>query len=120
MDASAYLKSHGWRGLGYSLDHKDRGLKRPLLVSQKQDVLGVGKQRHNNAHADQWWMRAFDESLKQIGTGQKVRELLFWPTCIDLSSFEARESGGDGRHGGEVGYEGRLTLGWADYAGFYP
>lgn len=71
MDAEGYLKSHGWRGLGYSLDQKDRGLKKPLLVSKKIDVLGVGKQRHQ-AQADQWWMRAFDESLKQIGTGQKV------------------------------------------------
>ena len=72
MDTSAYLKGQGWRGLGYSLDHSDRGLKKPLLVSQKIDALGVGKSRHN--HSDQWWLRAFDESLKQIGTGQKVRK----------------------------------------------
>ncbi|KAF2093470.1 hypothetical protein NA57DRAFT_23372, partial [Rhizodiscina lignyota] len=68
MDASAYLKSHGWRGSGYSLDHSDRGLKKPLLVSHKIDVLGVGKKKHN--HSDQWWMRAFDETLKALGTGQ--------------------------------------------------
>lgn len=73
MDAAAYLKSHGWRGLGYSLDKADRGISRPLLISHKNDALGVGKQK--TLVADQWWMRAFDEGLKNIGTGKEVRPI---------------------------------------------
>ena len=40
MDASSYLKRHGWRGDGHSLDHTGRGIRKPLLVSKKVDVLG--------------------------------------------------------------------------------
>lgn len=86
MDSHAYLKSHGWRGLGYSLDKSDRGLKKPLLVSQKSDVLGVGKHKHN--HADQWWLRAFDDSLKQIGTGKKVRSPPLHFVPLKLLTFD--------------------------------
>lgn len=94
MDSSAYLKSHGWRGAGHSLDQTGRGLKKPLLVSHKVDVLGVGKQKH--LASDQWWMRAFDESLKQIGTGQKVwRE----PFLVNYVSFVAPTLAIRGRRG---------------------
>lgn len=70
MDTKAYLKSHGWRGDGHSLDSTDRGIRRPLLVSKKVDVLGVGVNKHA-AVSDQWWMRAFDEGLKNLGSGTK-------------------------------------------------
>lgn len=70
MDASAYLKRHGWRGLGHSLDSTDNGLKRPLLISKKVDVLGIGINRHD-VIADQWWMKAYDSGLKDFGTGKK-------------------------------------------------
>ncbi|KAF2483426.1 hypothetical protein BDY17DRAFT_297414 [Neohortaea acidophila] len=70
MDASAYLKRHGWRGDGHSLDHTNRGIKKPLLVSQKVDVLGLGKDKHGPV-SDQWWLRAFDQGLKNFGTGQQ-------------------------------------------------
>lgn len=63
MDTTAYLHSHGWLGAGHGLHA--RGLSKPLLVSQKQNVLGVGKKRHD-AHADQWWARAFDGCLKGL------------------------------------------------------
>jgi nucleolar protein TMA23 len=71
MDASAYLKKQGWRGTGHSLDHTDRGIKKPLLIAHKQDTLGLGKKKAMHNVDDQWWMRAFDESLKNIGTGQE-------------------------------------------------
>jgi nucleolar protein TMA23 len=70
MDARAYLKNQGWRGDGHSLDTNNRGLSKPLLISKKVDALGVGINKHA-AVSDQWWMRAFDESLKDLGTGKK-------------------------------------------------
>ena len=74
MDAAAILKGHGWRGSGHSLDNHGRGIVKPLLISNKQDVLGVGKRKPAHNVNDQWWMRAFDESLKELGSGKKVRQ----------------------------------------------
>jgi hypothetical protein len=73
MDANAYLRRQGWKGAGHSLDHRGSGLKKPLLISHKQDQLGLGKKKAAHNVDDQWWMRAFDESLQNIGTGQEVR-----------------------------------------------
>ncbi|KAK5121259.1 hypothetical protein LTR85_005425 [Meristemomyces frigidus] len=68
MDSRAYLTRQGWRGDGHSLDHTDRGISKPLLVSKKVDVLGVGLNKHA-AVSDQWWLRAYDQGLKDFGTG---------------------------------------------------
>ena len=65
MDAAAYLTSQGWAGHGHALHHSGRGIIKPIAVAQKNNVLGVGKKKHD-AHADQWWARAFDETLKGI------------------------------------------------------
>lgn len=65
MDTAAYLTSQGWRGDGHALHQSGRGITRPILISQKQNVLGLGKKRHD-AHADQWWARVFDATLKGI------------------------------------------------------
>lgn len=70
MNASQYLKKHGWQGTGHSLDGNGRGLKKPLLVSKKVDVLGVGLNKHA-AVSDQWWLRAYDQGLQTLGTGQE-------------------------------------------------
>jgi nucleolar protein TMA23 len=70
MDASGYLKKHGWQGSGHSLDGHGRGLKKPLLVSKKVDVLGVGLNKHA-AVSDQWWLRAYDQGLATLGTGKE-------------------------------------------------
>lgn len=71
MDTTAYLVRHGWQGTGHSLQpHKTTSLKRPLLVSRKVDVLGVGLSKTNSL-SDQWWLRAFDSSLKNLGTGKE-------------------------------------------------
>lgn len=71
MDASALLVRQGWRGTGHSLDTTDRGIKKPLLISHKRDTLGLGKKKAAHNVDDQWWMRAFDESLRNIGSGQE-------------------------------------------------
>lgn len=67
MNAAAYLTNQGWRGDGHALHHSGRGITKPLRVSQKANVLGVGKKQHD-AHADQWWARAFDDTLKGLNT----------------------------------------------------
>ena len=69
MDTSAYLSKQGWLGTGHPLHPNGRGIKKPLLVSQKPNVLGIGKKKHD-AHADQWWVRAFDSSLKSLDVGK--------------------------------------------------
>ncbi|KAI9686874.1 MAG: hypothetical protein M1822_002627 [Bathelium mastoideum] len=68
MDASAHLRGLGWRGPGHSLDLHDQGIKKPILAGGKQDNVGLGG-KHD--YSDQWWLRAFDEGLKSIGTGQQ-------------------------------------------------
>lgn len=70
MDAAGLLKKQGWRGLGHSLDSNNKGLRKPLLVSKKVDVLGVGINKADVIQG-QWWLKAFDSSLKDFGTGKK-------------------------------------------------
>ena len=67
MDAAAYLINQGWRGDGHALHHSGRGITKPIHMSKKANVLGVGKREHD-AHADQWWARAFDDTLKGLNT----------------------------------------------------
>ncbi|KAG0651461.1 hypothetical protein D0Z07_2054 [Hyphodiscus hymeniophilus] len=71
MDAHALLTSQGWRGKGHSLHPTSdtTGLSRPLLVSQKQNNLGVGKKQHKTS--DMWWMNAFDKSLQGLDTSEQ-------------------------------------------------
>lgn len=81
MDTTAYLTRHGWRGDGHSLHPSGYGIKKPLLVSQKSNAFGIGKKKHD-AHADQWWARAFDATLKDLnvsrdGTSGKAETVTF-------------------------------------------
>lgn len=71
MDAHALLTSQGWRGSGHSLHptSDNSGLSRPLLISRKQNNLGVGKKQHKTS--DMWWMNAFDKTLKGLDTTQE-------------------------------------------------
>ncbi|KAF1831169.1 hypothetical protein BDW02DRAFT_532487 [Decorospora gaudefroyi] len=71
MNAEAYLRKQGWQGSGHSLDSTGRGIKKPLLITHKQDQLGLGKKKAAHNTDDQWWMRAFDQSLQSIGTGRE-------------------------------------------------
>lgn len=89
MNASDYLKQRGWRGLGYSLDKHDRGIARPLLTSRKDDNLGVGlKKTAPGAVSDEWWLKALDEGLKDMGKG----EVRFSSKRKKFSSEEKQES----------------------------
>lgn len=67
MNTAAYLTKQGWQGDGHALHHSGRGIIEPIHISQKTNVFGVGKKQHN-AHADQWWARAFDDTLKGLNT----------------------------------------------------
>jgi nucleolar protein TMA23 len=71
MNAHALLTSQGWRGTGNSLHptSNEVGLSRPLLVSKKQNTLGIGKKQHKTS--DMWWMNAFDSSLKGLDTSKE-------------------------------------------------
>ncbi|KAH9880609.1 hypothetical protein IAQ61_000903 [Plenodomus lingam] len=73
MNADAYLRKQGWKGSGHSLDSTGRGIKKPLLITHKQDQLGLGKKKAAYTTDDQWWMRAYDQSLQSIGTGKEIR-----------------------------------------------
>jgi len=73
MNAEAYLRKQGWQGSGHSLDKTGRGIKKPLLIAHKNDQLGLGKKKAAHTTDDQWWLRAFDQSLQSIGTGKDVR-----------------------------------------------
>ncbi|KAI4921306.1 hypothetical protein J4E85_008651 [Alternaria conjuncta] len=70
MNAEAYLRKQGWQGSGHSLDKTGRGIKKPLLIAHKNDQLGLGKKKQAHTTDDQWWLRAFDQSLQSIGTGK--------------------------------------------------
>jgi hypothetical protein len=72
MDAKAHLQKLGWRGSGYSLDQKNRGLARPLLISQRSGNGGLGQKKQAEKQADQWWLNAFDSALKDLGSGKSV------------------------------------------------
>ncbi len=76
MDASRILKAQGWRGLGYTLHPTDNttGLARPLLLSRKDNRLGLGSESvHRTAAAtDQWWLEAFDQQLQGLSTPGSV------------------------------------------------
>ncbi|KAI4276684.1 MAG: hypothetical protein LQ337_002313 [Flavoplaca oasis] len=73
MNAAAYLTSQGWRGSGHALHPDGKGISKPLLVSKKTNVLGVGKKAHD-AYADQWWSRAFDETLSSLNNPTTSRK----------------------------------------------
>ncbi|TLD38235.1 Nitrate transporter [Venturia nashicola] len=71
MDAAKHLKGLGWRGEGHSLDSTNRGLRKPLLVSNRHANQGLGSKSQKEKQADQWWLNAFDNALKEIGTGKE-------------------------------------------------
>jgi hypothetical protein len=77
MNAEAYLRKQGWQGSGHSLDRTGRGIKKPLLIAHKNDQLGLGKKKAAHTTDDQWWLRAFDQSLQSIGTGKDVCSHVF-------------------------------------------
>jgi hypothetical protein len=71
MDARAHLRGLGWQGEGHSLGKNGHGLKKPLLVTHKTGLHGLGAKSQKEKQADQWWLNAFDNALKDIGTGKE-------------------------------------------------
>ena len=74
MDAQAYLMRHGWSGPGNPLNpnrrpgtHSGLGLTRPLLVSRRENKIGIGKTSTKDP-TNQWWLRGFEEALRGVGT----------------------------------------------------
>ncbi|MCJ1236322.1 hypothetical protein MMC14_004303 [Varicellaria rhodocarpa] len=112
MDTSAYLAGQGWLGNGHSLDPTGRGLKGPLLVSRKSNTFGVGLKKHD-AHADQWWARAFDDSLKNLDvsnneiTGDTIAVTAgLWGELDFMKAGGAKWVGNGGLYAGFVKGEG--------------
>ncbi|KAH8698818.1 hypothetical protein BGW36DRAFT_376790 [Talaromyces proteolyticus] len=73
MDAQAYLIRHGWTGPGNPLNpnrrpgtHGGLGLTRPLLISRRENKVGIGK-KSNKDPTNQWWLRGFEEALRGVG-----------------------------------------------------
>ncbi|KAI4188419.1 MAG: hypothetical protein L6R41_002149 [Letrouitia leprolyta] len=74
MDTKGYLTRQGWHGNGHALHPSGHGIRKPLLVSKRIDRLGVGKKAHD-AHAGQWWSRAFDETLRSLNGEQSKKTI---------------------------------------------
>ncbi|KAF3925369.1 hypothetical protein ABW20_dc0110237 [Dactylellina cionopaga] len=79
MNAQSYLQSYGWTPgapLGNDLSHlpsssdpsssSSNRLTKRILTSAKNNTLGVGRKPSNLNHADLWWEKAFDVSLKNL------------------------------------------------------
>lgn len=95
MNASALLKSQGWRGRGHSLHPTDNaiGLANPLLLSRNTDGSGLGA---NKTFTDQWWLAAFDQKLKGLDVSKKGVVV----QSVKDGALDAITSGKGGRHGG--------------------
>jgi nucleolar protein TMA23 len=111
MDTAAYLHSQGWAGHGHALHHSGRGITKPLAVNQKNNVLGIGKKKHD-AHADQWWARAFDETLKGINTTKDVNTGATQSVQLGSGAQALQMAGrGGARWGGGKGLYGHFVRG---------
>ena len=72
MDVHAHLVGLGWQGRGHALGRHKNGIKAPILVSHKYNQLGLGAKEKKEKQADQWWLKAFDATLQDLGTGKVV------------------------------------------------
>ncbi|KAJ1034812.1 hypothetical protein NDA13_001066 [Ustilago tritici] len=64
LNATSFLVSQGWEGVGVPLDGKaGKGLKKPLAITQKKTLSGIGKDRDR---ADDWWNSIFTASAKSL------------------------------------------------------
>ena len=100
MDAQAHLLSLGWAGPGHPLHpsaykqkghrglaydptanktafsqhtYPSNGLIKPLLVSQKQGKLGVGRRAHEPQAGNEWWLKGFEKALGDVGKSESER-----------------------------------------------
>lgn len=103
MDAHALLTSQGWRGTGHSLHKSDDsiGLAKPILVSRKNNVLGVGRKSH--VTSDQWWLNALDEQLKSLDTSSKTGIVQKKTPGSKTTKLDALLTHGAGKYSGANG-----------------
>ncbi|KAL8762986.1 MAG: hypothetical protein Q9184_001136 [Pyrenodesmia sp. 2 TL-2023] len=104
MDTTAYLTRQGWRGTGHALHPSGNGIKKPVLLSKKNNLLGVGKGTHD-AQADQWWSRAFDETLRSIngdGPAKKATEAPDAAAATRSAFYASKWNGSGGLYGNFV------------------
>ncbi|SNX85693.1 uncharacterized protein MEPE_04402 [Melanopsichium pennsylvanicum] len=67
LDTTIFLVSQGWEGVGVPLDGKaGKGLKKPLAITQKKTLSGIGKDRDR---ADDWWNSIFTAGAKSLSIG---------------------------------------------------
>lgn len=109
MDTTAYLTRQGWLGAGHSLQPDGRGIKKPLLVSKKPNVLGLGRKQHDS-HADQWWARAFDSSLRNLAV-DTLRATGAHHVAIEGSGALEMVQHGGGKWVGKAGLYGSFVRG---------
>jgi hypothetical protein len=84
MNAESYLRAQGWKGSGHSLDATGRGIKKPLLISHKQDQLGLGKKKaaytRIRSEPAEHWHGAGEHSRPDSDQGHQSRRLV-WVFC---------------------------------------
>lgn len=86
MDAYAHLKGLGWKGTGYSLGRSNSGLKKPILVTHKTDLYGIGLKQQKEKQADQWWLNTFDNILNGIGSNESRLVCVLGYTVLSIGN----------------------------------
>ncbi|CDS00265.1 hypothetical protein, partial [Sporisorium scitamineum] len=67
LNTTNFLVLQGWEGVGVPLDGKaGKGLKKPLAITQKKTLSGIGKDRDR---ADDWWNSIFTAGAKSLSIG---------------------------------------------------
>lgn len=67
LNTTNFLVSQGWEGVGVPLDGKTgKGLKKPLAITQKRTLSGIGRDRDR---ADDWWNSIFTAGAKSLSIG---------------------------------------------------
>ncbi|XP_012941845.1 G patch domain-containing protein 4 [Aplysia californica] len=68
--ARKQLEKHGWKK-GSGLGKEEHGRADPIKVTLKMDKAGVGHDP-GKEFTDHWWMRAFNDAAKKIGTKKQA------------------------------------------------
>ncbi|KAK6520149.1 hypothetical protein TWF506_000433 [Arthrobotrys conoides] len=115
MNAQSYLQSFGWTpgtSLGNPLSHapststcpSSQRLTKRILTSTKNNTLGVGRKQSNLNHADLWWEKAFDVSLKKLDVNKDTTAIpQEKKDAVDNMNLFAELGGGRGFGGTAMG-----------------
>ncbi|EPS37031.1 hypothetical protein H072_9390 [Dactylellina haptotyla CBS 200.50] len=116
MNAQSYLQSYGWTpgtSLGNPLSQVQDSSSAPrltkrILISAKNNTLGVGRKASNLNHADLWWERAFDVSLKNLDVTKDTSAIpVEKKDAVDNMNLFAELGGGRGFGGTAVAGAGK-------------